>query len=507
MDVEALRADLKACNQEHLVQFWDALTPDQQQALYADLKSINFSEVNTFFNRCIGDLKNIGEKVDSYLQPIPPQATGSVVRTDPEKLKQYEEEGLVQIAEGRVAVLLLAGGQGTRLGVNYPKGMYDCGLPSRKTLYQLQAERILKLQQLAKASHSSGPCVIPWYIMTSEATKEPTRQYFNRHKHFGLQPEQVVFFEQSTLPCMTFEGKVILESPFKVAHAPDGNGGLYRALTKSGVMEDMLARGIKYTHVYCVDNILVKMADPVFMGFCISKGANCGAKVVEKAFPTEPVGVICKFGDHYQVVEYSEITLQTAEKRNSDGRLMFNAGNICNHFFTTEFLKMVCGEREDELRHHIAKKKIPFCNENRETVKPCEPNGIKMEKFVFDVFQFTGDFACWEVLREDEFSPLKNADGAAKDTPTTARHSLYNLHYRHVLKAGGKFIRKDGSGVPHIASRSEDAEDALVVCEISPRLSYAGEGLESAVKGKGFMSPLVLKAPEEDGQEEIHSKQ
>ncbi|CAL1535366.1 unnamed protein product [Lymnaea stagnalis] len=504
MDFDSLKARCEEEGQGHLLQFWDQLNEEQQKSLVAEIEHINLKEANEYFQEADASLKETNEKIDEHLMPLEPAVCGSVARSSEELLQKYLKTGLTAIGNNEVAVLLLAGGQGTRLGVPYPKGMYNVGLPSGKTLYQIQAERLLKLEKLAQ-QETGKSCNVPWYIMTSEHTKEATDTFFQKNNHFGLSKENVILFEQSLLPCFDFSGKIILESQSKVALAPAGNGGLYQALRNNGVLDDLTLRGVKYVHVYCVDNILVKMADPVFIGFCLSKDVECGAKVVEKTMPKEAVGVVCKVNGKYQVVEYSEITLKTAEKRTADGRLLFNAGNICNHFFKVDFLKHVClKENESQLKHHVAKKKIPYVDSDGQLQKPDSPNGIKMEKFVFDVFHFAQNFAVWEVLREDEFSPLKNADGQPKDTPTTCRNDLMSLHHRFVLAAGGRFVHSDGTPYTDIqrnnnndengsnGQQSQDEEDTIIV-EVSPLVSYFGEDLETIAKDKCFKPPVLIE--------------
>ncbi|TFY73642.1 hypothetical protein EWM64_g10372 [Hericium alpestre] len=400
----------------------------------------------------------------------------------------------------------MAGGQGSRLGSSAPKGCYDIGLPSHKSLFQLQAERIARLQEVAEkeAGKPAGSVVVPWYIMTSGPTRKETEAFFNKSKFFGLNPKNVTFFDQGepgratadglsltanragTLPCLTMDGKVLLDSTSRVAEAPDGNGGLYAALRapisssdkSRTVLSDLADRKVLYVHAYAVDNCLVKVADPVFIGYCISKQVECAAKVVPKTLPTESVGVFARRGDKFSVVEYSEITKEQAEQRDPrTGELAFRAGNIVNHFYTTTFLQHT-EAFEEELAFHIARKKIPHVDlESGQGVKPAKPNGMKLELFVFDVFPFTKHFAVFEVARDEEFSPLKNAPGTGSDDPETSRRDLLSQHRRFLERAGA--VVKDG-----------------VEIEISPLVTYAGEGLE-AVKGKTFTRSGVVSSVEE----------
>ncbi|KAI0050557.1 nucleotide-diphospho-sugar transferase [Auriscalpium vulgare] len=280
------------------------------------------------------------------------------------------------------------------------------------------------------------------------------------------------------------DGKVLLETTSRVAVAPDGNGGLYAALRAPlspsdkarTVLTDLVHRKVQYVHAYGVDNCLVRVADPVFIGYSLTKQADCTAKVVPKTEPTEAVGVVARRGDKYSVIEYSEITSAQAERRDESGELAFRAANIVNHFYTTTFLHDV-EVFENDLAFHIARKKIPHVGADGTIVKPTKPNGMKLEMFVFDVFPYTKRFAVLEVERIEEFSPLKNARGAGVDDPDTSRRDLLAQHRRFLERAGAT------------------VEDGVEI-EIAPLVSYAGEGLES-VKGKTFTRSGVVGSVEE----------
>ena len=281
------------------------------------------------------------------------------------------------------------------------------------------------------------------------------------------------------------DGKVLLETRSRIAFAPDGNGGLYAALRRPlspadktrTVLTDLAARNVRYVHSYCVDNCLVRIADPVFVGYCLQKQADCAAKVVPKAHPAESVGVVARCGDKFSVIEYSEISREQAERRTPAGELAFRAANIVNHFYTAPFLAAV-RDFEDALAFHIARKKIPHVDlASGAPVRPAAPNGMKLELFVFDVFPHTRRFAVLEVARADEFSPLKNAPGTGADDPGTSRRDLLAQHRRFLEAAGATLA--DG-----------------VEIELSPLVTYAGEGLE-AVKGKTFTRSGMVESVEE----------
>jgi UDP-N-acetylglucosamine/UDP-N-acetylgalactosamine diphosphorylase len=396
----------------------------------------------------------------------------STTSTSPEDvslLREAEAIGLDAISKGQVAALLLAGGQGTRLGYDGPKGMYDIGLPSHKTLFQYMVERIQKLGLLS--SKKDVKC-IPFYIMTSPLNHEATKKYFESHDNFGL---DVTFFPQGTLPTMTPDGSLILETATSLSVAPDGNGGIYPAMVKHGVLDDMARRGIRYIHAFGVDNALVKPADPTFVGYCIQQSADCGNKVLWKCNPGEKVGVVASKGGKPCIVEYSDISQEMSERKGEDGRLVFGAGNICNHFYTLDFIKDVVVPNLGNM-YHIARKKIPYYDaDSKSTVKPSENNGIKLESFIFDIFPLSKSMAVLDVSREEEFAPVKNPPGCDSDSPDTARKLFSNVAKRWMKEAGAVLVG--------------DMESDL--CEVGPLKSFNGEGLEE-YSGKEVECPFSV---------------
>ena len=403
------------------------------------------------------------------------------------------QTGLEAIRTGTVAAVLMAGGQGTRLGLTGPKGKADIGLPSGRTLFALIAERIHKLRSLASASaadnggDSSDLPSLPLFIMTSPMNHEETEGYFRDNNYFGLPSADVICFRQGTLPCVEVEGddtstmKIIQETADQVARAPDGNGGIFPALQSTGCLDDMVKRGIQHLHVFSVDNALVRPAYPAFVGYCISQKADCGNKSVWRAAPSEKVGVLVTKDDRPMVVEYSELSASMASAVDETGKLKYGAANICSHYFSVDFIRnTVLTASASDIPYHIARKKIPYWDHERsETVTPDKPNGIKLETFIFDVFPLSQSMAVWEVERTDEFAPVKNANAeGAADTPDTARRLLSNLAEKLLTDAGAKLHRTG-------------EEEGKASCEIAPATSYAGEGLEE-YSGKVVVSPFSL---------------
>lgn len=460
---------LKDYGQEGAFALWDELAPEERDFLVRDIQSLDLARIDRIV-RC--SLRSQGAPVP-VVEPVPESSVATVDDRTAEDKERWWRRGLKAIAEGKLAVVLLAGGQGTRLGSSDPKGCFSIGLPSGKSLFQLQAERILCVQKLAARSNDGNTVQIHWYIMTSPFTDEATRKFFESHRYFGLEPDQVTFFQQGTLPCVSPDGRFIMETPYKVARAPDGNGGVYAALKSKKLLDNMAARGVKYVDCYGVDNALVRVADPTFLGYFIDKGVSAAAKVVRKAYPQEKVGVFVQRGrgGPLSVVEYSEMdAAMTTEINQTTGRLRYCWSNVCLHMFSLDFLNQVTNSLERDSVYHLADKKIPSIHGYT--------TGLKLEQFIFDVFNYSPSTALFEVVREEEFAPVKNANGAPYDTPDSARLMVLRLHSRWVVTAGGFLTHS----VPLY----------MTGVEVSPLCSYSGENLEAICRGRTFHAPSEI---------------
>lgn len=472
-----LRARFEAAGQGHVFRFLDeGKVPEGQQAPFlAQLEAMDLEYIERSYRGAMADAAKTKEAATSGSAGLdPPDSCACLADCAKEDIDAWEKAGLEAVGRGEVAACMLAGGQGTRLGFDGPKGCYKVGLESGKSLFQVCAERIHHLTELGKSAGGAASR-IPYLVMTSPLNHEATCSFFKDNGYFGLSEDDVWFFVQGTLPCLTRDGKIILESAGSVAAAPDGNGGFYPALQKSGCLARLQEAGVKYIHVFSVDNLLCRPADPRFVGYCAKRGADCGNKCVWKANPEEKIGVVGKKDGRPMVVEYSELDEANKNLRDAGGRLVYGAGNICNHLFSVAFLAETVLANMSNL-FHLAHKKIPCAGDDGETVKPETENGIKLEAFIFDVFPLSKEMAILETSREEEFSPVKNPPGVDVDSPDTAKAMLNALSRRWVKEAGGTV---------------EGPEDAIL--EISPLLSYNGEGLKERVGGQTVTAPCYLE--------------
>lgn len=467
VSIQELKAKYEAHGQGHVFKFFDELTEQEKTAFLSQLAAVPIEKLNQFFQEAT---EGGGEKDKAGIRPV---FKSDVVRMgeDGAAEERWWNLGLEAISQGRVAVVTLAGGQGTRLGSAQPKGCYDIGLPSGKSLFQLQAERLIRLSQLTGTP-------VPWYIMTSGPTHQNTVDFFQAHSFFGLDSAQIKFFQQGVLPALTLkDGRIFLQTKGSLALSPDGNGGIYAALRAHGILAELEAKGVEYVHMHSVDNCLVRMADPVFVGLCMERGADCASKAVAKTDPKESVGILSRRCSDCKMVvaEYSELDPSLADAVDEEGSLCFNTANIAVHMFSTAFLHAICHDPSLSLPYHVAKKKIPSIDWESGEPMALPPIGIKLEAFIFDVLEHAQNPVILQVERWAEFAPLKNASGSApEDTPEACRERLFALHKRW-LGAAGALVLGEGP------------------CEISPLLSYAGEGLE-AYAGATLELPQVMEA-------------
>ena len=329
-----------------------------------------------------------------------------------QKKAQFKEVGLEAIRAGKVGAILLAGGQGTRLGFDKAKGMFNIG--ETKELYIFEQ----LVRNLQKVTEEAG-CFVPLYVMTSEKNDAQTREFFAEHDFFGYDRNYVKFFVQAMAPACDFDGNFLIEAEDSLAMSPNGNGGWFESLMRAGLDADIKENGVEWLNVFAVDNVLQQIADPVFVGATILSQCVSGAKVVRKADPHERVGALCLEDGRPSIIEYYELTDEMAEATNENGSLLYGFGVILNYLFRVDKL-MECQSKKLPL--HVVEKKVPYVDLEGNTVKPTEPNAYKFETLILDMIYMMDDCLSFEVEREKEFAPVKNATGV--DSVDTARALL-----------------------------------------------------------------------------------
>jgi len=370
------------------------------------------------------------------------------------------------LAAGQVAAFLVAGGQGTRLGYDGPKGQFPVTPIKQKPLFQVFAEQLL-------AHGRDAGKAVPWYLMTSEVNDAPTRAFFEANHHFGLNPKDVFFFVQGMMPAFGMDGKLLLAEKDSLALSPDGHGGSLRALHKSGALADMRKRGVEHLSYFQVDNPLVHCVDPLFLGLHDLTGSEISSKTVTKANALEKVGNFVIGDGKLQVIEYSDLPEELALKIDDAGKPLFNAGSIGIHALCVEFIERLNESGRLSLPWHRAEKKVGFVDAAGNEQKPDKPNAVKLEQFVFDAIPIAREAICFETLRGEEFSPVKNAEGA--DSPATCR--------RDQLRRAARWLREAGLNTPEKGGEPE------VTVEISPLFAASIEQLK-----KRMTRPLTLAA-------------
>ena len=406
-----IKAVLKKYGQEHLLNNFENLDEAHKKELLKEIKGINFELVTSLYDSTKKEKKNTKDEITpiDYLDKF---KLG-------DKYKYYENIGKKAIKEGELAVVTMAGGQGTRLGHNGPKGTYDIGLDSHKSLFELLSDGI-------KEEAKKYGVTIPWFIMTSRENNKATIEFFEKHKYFGYQKDKnIFFFIQGELPMMDTEGKILIGEDGLIKLAADGHGGIYESLVKSGMTKKMKELGVEWVFIGGVDNCLVKMVDPVLMGVAIDQQVTVACKSVVKANPQEKVGVFCKRNGKPNVIEYTEITEDMAEARDKDGELLYGESHILCNLFSVDAVERMGA---NPLPYHIAFKKAKYIDKDGNLVEPDSPNAYKFEAFLFDAFGEVDEMAVLRVKREEEFAPVKNADTAGVDCPKTARE-LYKKFY------------------------------------------------------------------------------
>ena len=451
MTKDRLLALLRPHGQEHLLAFWDELDSRQRDSLARQIEGIDFALIR----RLRESRDEQGNMRAMAARAVPPPAFRLDTAQNAFTLEQARQRAGEALAAGQLGTILVAGGQGTRLGFDHPKGMFPIGPLSDKTLFQIHVEKII-------AAGRRHGVRIPLYLMTSPVTHEETVAFFAAHDRFGLAEEDLIVFCQGSMPAVDAQtGRVLLEAPGRIALSPDGHGGILAAMAKSGVLDDIQQRGIRHLFYFQVDNPLIDICGREFVGYHLLSGSELSTQVIDKRDPLERVGNVVKVDGKLMVIEYSDLPDEAAVRRNADGSLAIWAGSVAVHVIDAALLRRLADE-VDALPFHVARKRTPYVDAVGARIEPTEPNAMKFERFVFDLMPRARAAIVVEVDRRRAFAPLKNAPGANEDTPEAVRTQMAALA-RDWLRQAGVEVDDD------------------VVVEISPLFAIDAEELATKV--------------------------
>jgi len=453
-----LRGVAAQYGQEHLFDFWPTLNDQERSMLLDAVRQIDFALMDTLIKTWV-----LEEPAPEHFDHIVP--VDVIPPVGPDTNREALDAGEQALRDGRVATFVVAGGQGTRLGFDKPKGAYPIGPVTGKTLFRYHAEKIHNLQR-------NYETVIPWYVMVSPTNDEQTREFFREQDYFGLNPANILFVRQKTVPCVDESGKIILDTPSQPAVSPNGHGGSIEALVEGGAIKHAQERGIDTICYFQVDNWAVKVADPWFIGYHCLANAAMSSKNHRKNDVREAVGVHCLCDGVYRVIEYSELDLypQLLET-DEQGTPVYFAGNPAIHILSAHFVKELY-DHFDTFPWHKAYKKIPYLDKQGNRVKPDKPNGYKFETFVFDALRFIPHApVALEIHRPGEYTPIKQYEGA--NSVVAARESMA-CYWAEWLESAGCAVPRNTSGMP------------CVPIEISPAFALTKEEFVRKSSGRVF---------------------
>jgi UDP-N-acetylglucosamine/UDP-N-acetylgalactosamine diphosphorylase len=457
-----LRQSLQKQRQDHVLAHWERLEDSQRRELLDQLGRLNLDQLQKLYQE--RDHATPLPGLDR-IQPIP------VTQIDPGD-RQARAQGEEALRRGEVAVLLVAGGQGSRLGFEHPKGMYPVGPVSNHSLFQVHTEKVLALRRAFGKP-------IPFLIMTSPQNDAETKEFFAEHKHFGLPAGEIHFFTQGTMPALDLAtGKLLMETPSRLFTSPNGHGGTLLALAESGLLDQMKRQGIRQIYYFQVDNPLVKIADPLFLGHHRAVRSEASSKVIPKNSAEDKLGNLVLVDGRCSIIEYSDLPKELARQTDASGQLRFRVGSPAIHIFDVDFLARVL-QGEQRLPFHVARKKVPYLGDDGKTVQPEKENALKFEMFIFDALPRTDRWVVVETTRREEFEPLKNATGP--DSPATVKQAISDL--------AGEWLEQAGVQVPRGGDRHVTA-----ALEISPLYAWNAEELAGKVnKAMKIEGPTFLK--------------